>query len=33
MIFKIYMTGHKLHIDKITDEEIYNIDIDNHNVL
>ena len=33
MNFKIYMIGRKLHIDKITDEEVKNIDIDIHNVL
>lgn len=33
MNFKIYMIGRKLHIDKITDEEVRDIDIDIHNVL
>lgn len=33
MNFRVYMIGRKLHIDKITDEEVYDIDIDIHNVL
>lgn len=32
MNFKIYIIGRKLHIDKITDEEVNDIDIDIHNI-